>query len=74
MHTPTNYFIVNLCVANLWIMLLNTMPDIFGRIAPQRGYGVSGKSSYTFASNCLHNYSEKDINQFTDMPLPGDFS
>ncbi|KAL9985132.1 hypothetical protein ACROYT_G007501 [Oculina patagonica] len=42
MHTPTNYFIVHLCVVNLLIMLLNTTPDIQGRIAPELGFVVTG--------------------------------
>lgn len=43
MHIPTNFFIVNLCVVNLVITLLNTIPDIQGRIAPSLGFAVSGK-------------------------------
>ena len=46
MHIPTNYFIVNLCVVNLMIMLLNTTPDIQGRIAPKLGFAVSGKCTF----------------------------
>ncbi|XP_022783611.1 neuropeptide FF receptor 2-like [Stylophora pistillata] len=42
MHTPTNYFIVNLCAVNLLILLHNTLPDISGRIAPQLGFAVTG--------------------------------
>lgn len=45
MHTPTNYFIVNLCTVNLLILLLNAVPDIQGRIAPHLGFVVSGKNS-----------------------------
>lgn len=43
MHISTNFFIVNLCVVNLGIMLLNTVPDIQGKIAPNLGFVVSGK-------------------------------
>lgn len=43
LHSPTNYFIVNLCLANLMIMFLNTSPDILGRIALHLGFVVSGK-------------------------------
>ena len=43
LHSPTNYFIVNLCFANLMIMFLNTSPDILGKIAPHLGFVVSGK-------------------------------
>ena len=42
MHTPANYFIVNLCFANFMIMLLNVSPDILGKIAPQLGFAVKG--------------------------------
>ena len=46
LHSPTNYFIVNLCFANLMIMLVNTSPYILGRIAPQLGFGVTGKYGF----------------------------
>lgn len=46
MHIPTNFFIVNLCAVNLVIMLLNTIPDIQGRIAPTLGFTVSGKCKF----------------------------
>ncbi|XP_068743118.1 substance-K receptor-like [Montipora capricornis] len=42
LHNPTNYFILNLCLANLMIMLVNTSPYILGRIAPHLGFVVSG--------------------------------
>ena len=43
LHSPTNYFIVNLCFANLLIAVLNTTPYIQGRIAPHLGFVVSGE-------------------------------
>ena len=55
MHRPTNYFIANLCFANLMIMFLNVSPDILGRIAPHLGFAVSGKCtfiSFAFGSYC----------------------
>ena len=48
MHIPTNFFIVNLCVVNVVIMLLNAIPDIQGRIAPTLGFVVSGKCILCF--------------------------
>ncbi|XP_074614702.1 substance-K receptor-like [Acropora palmata] len=42
LHSSTNYFILNLCAANLMIMVLNTSPDILGRIAPHLGFVVGG--------------------------------
>ena len=52
MHIPTNYFIVNLCVANLIIMLVNIVPDIQGRIAPELGFAVRGKCTFVCWSGC----------------------
>ena len=43
MRSPTNYFIVNLCLANLMIMLMNVVPYVVGRISPRKGYGISGR-------------------------------
>ena len=43
LHSSTNYFILNLCAANLMIMVLNTSPDILGRIAPHLGFVVGGE-------------------------------
>ena len=43
MRSPTNYFIVNLCLANLMIMLMNVVPYVVGRISPHKGYGISGR-------------------------------
>ena len=56
MHIPTNYFIVNLCVVNLVIMILNTTPDIQGRIAPDLGFVVSGKCTFVWWAgfNCRY--------------------
>jgi len=43
MRSPTNYFIVNLCLANLMIMLMNVVRNVVGRISPHKGYGISGR-------------------------------
>ena len=43
MRSPTNYFIVNLCLANLMIMLMNVVPYVVGRISSHNGYGISGR-------------------------------
>ena len=43
MRSPTNYFIVNLCLANLMIMLMNVVPYVVGRISARKGYGISGR-------------------------------
>lgn len=62
MHIPTNYFIVNLCVVNLVIMLLNITPDIQGRIAPQLGFVVSGKCSFVWWSGFTVDIQKETIN------------
>ena len=46
MRSPTNYFIVNLCLANLMIMLMNVVHYVVGRISPHKGYGISGRYLY----------------------------
>jgi len=56
MHIPTNFFIVNLCVVNLVISLLNTIPDIQGRIAPNLGFAVSGKCIFCCLLLYIHQY------------------
>ena len=41
-HIPTNFFLVSLCILNLLIILINTLPDVQGRIAPQLGFIITG--------------------------------
>lgn len=56
LHSPTNYFILNLCAANLMIMVLNTSPYILGRIAPHLGFVVSGECVRCFSRYTLRRY------------------